>query len=35
MILAASGGDYAALFFAAGAIALAGSIAILPLKLVR
>jgi MFS family permease len=34
-ILALSGGDYAWLFFAAGAIALAGSIAILPLKSVR
>jgi MFS family permease len=35
LILAGSGGDYGALFFTAGAIALAGSIAILPLKLVR
>jgi MFS family permease len=34
-ILAASGGDYASLFFAAGAIALAGAIAILPLQRVR
>lgn len=34
-ILAASGGDYAGLFFAAGAIALAGSFAILPLRRVR
>jgi MFS family permease len=35
LILAATGGDYASLFFTAGAIALAGSIAILPLKRVR
>lgn len=35
VILAASGGDYAGLFFAAGAIALAGSFAILPLRRVR
>jgi MFS family permease len=34
-ILAASGGDYGVLFLAAGCIALAGSIAILPLKIVR
>jgi len=34
-ILVLSGGDYAWLFFAAGAIALGGSIAILPLKSVR
>ncbi len=34
-ILAASGGDYAGLFLTAGAIALAGSFAILPLKSVR
>jgi MFS family permease len=34
-ILALSGGDYAWLFLAAGAIALAGSLAILPLKRVR
>ena len=35
LILAVSGGDYGALFLAAGAIALAGSFAILPLKIVR
>jgi hypothetical protein len=35
VILAASGGDYGVLFLAAGCIALAGSIAILPLKRVR
>jgi hypothetical protein len=34
-ILAASGGDYGVLFLAAGCIALAGSIAVLPLKLVK
>jgi predicted MFS family arabinose efflux permease len=34
-ILAGSGGDYGALFLTAGAIALAGSIAILPLRRVR
>jgi MFS family permease len=35
VILGASSGDYAVLFFTAGAIALAGSFAILPLKSVR
>ena len=34
-ILAVSGGDYGVLFLVAGCIALAGSIAILPLKRVR
>jgi MFS family permease len=34
-ILALGGGDYAWLFVAAGAIALAGSLAILPLRRVR
>jgi MFS family permease len=35
VILAVSGGDYAWLFFAAGAVALAGSLAILPVRRVR
>ena len=35
IILATNGGDYASLFIAAGAIALAGAFAILPLKRVR